>query len=98
LRQDLRGLKWVLSIGWRAGEQNFLDLWRRSGTYTQPRFIAGNGRAESGEAVVNALRVAGVRFSETCVVGSFTQLLKDDTLKLLLEKGFDGPGGRPETG
>ena len=98
LREALRGLKWVLSIGWRAGEQNFLDLWRGSGTYTQPRFIAGNGRAESGEAVVNALRVAGVRFSETYVVGSFTQLLKDDTLKLLLEKGFEGPGGRPESG
>jgi hypothetical protein len=90
LRQALRGLRWVLSIGWRAGEQNFLDLWRGSGTYTQPRFVAGNGRAESGEAVVNLLRRTGLRFSETFVSGSFTQLLKDDTLKLLLEKRSDG--------
>ena len=98
LREALRGLKWVLSIGWRAGEQNFLDLWRGSGTYTQPRFVAGNGRAESGEAVVNSLRKADLRFSETFVSGTFTQLLKDDTLKRLLEKRFDGPGGRPEVG
>jgi hypothetical protein len=95
LRQSLRELKWVLSIGWRAGEQNFLKLWRESEPYTQPRLISGNGRAESGEAVVNSLKVAGLRFSETNVTGSFTQLLKDDTLKHLLERPFRGLGIEP---
>jgi hypothetical protein len=95
LRQSLRELKWVLSIGWRAGEQNFLKLWRDSEPYTQPRLISGNGRAESGEAVVNSLKVAGLRFSDTSIAGSFTQLLKDDTLKHLLERPFRGLGIEP---
>jgi hypothetical protein len=86
LRQALRDLKWVLSIGWRAGEQNFLKLWLESKPNSQPRLIAGNGRAESGEAVVNSLQVAGLRFSETSIAGSFTQLLKDETLKHLLRR------------
>lgn len=92
LRETLKGLKWVLSIGWRAGEQNFLTLWRDSQPYTQPRLVTGNGRAESGEATVNALRAAELRFCETYVAGSFTQLLRDDTLKLLLERSFGGLG------
>lgn len=55
---------YVLVIGWRASELNFLRMWSGADKYTQPRILVVNASAQSGAQTLTALGNAGIRTSE----------------------------------
>ena len=66
----------VLTIGWRAGEENFLKFWCDNPGASQPRLLTVNGYLDRSLGAVEKLRSSGFRISEAKGLdGGFSHLI-----------------------
>ncbi len=85
LQDWLYDVLWVLVIGWRASEHNFLRFWSGATRVTQPRMLAACRTIDTGQAVFAALREHDIRPSrDYSFEGGFTEFLAKGLLEDLL--------------
>ncbi len=72
---------WVLIVGWRASEKNFMQLWGSTPRFTQPRVLAICRTRDTARAVVGTLRDHDIRASRLDEFeGGFTDFLSNQGL------------------
>lgn len=84
LQDKLHLLTRVLIVGWRAGEDHFLQLWHDHQGDANPRILLACGRGDAGKGTAERLKRSGIHCSIEIFDGGFSRLVESKTLSEFL--------------